>query len=77
MALTLALTLALTGSLALGACGSDSATGTKATAGSGTGSGADCFDGTLKAEGSSAQKNAIEAARERPSTTTRRAPGRV
>lgn len=62
MALTLALTLALTGSLALGACGSDSATGTKATAGSGTGSGADCFDGTLKAEGSSAQKNAIEAA---------------
>lgn len=54
-----ALTLALAGSLAVGACGSDS---TPTTTSSGSASGAECFDGTLKAEGSSAQKNAIEAA---------------
>ena len=51
--------VAMTGALALGACGSD-ATKT-ATAGTGTAA-SDCPTGTLKAEGSSAQKNAIEAA---------------
>ncbi len=44
----------------LGACGSDNTTGAS-TASGGTTS-ADCPTGTLKAEGSSAQKNAIEAA---------------
>lgn len=45
---------------ALGACGSDN-TGTGSAAAS-PGTSADCPTGTLKAEGSSAQKNAIEAA---------------
>ncbi|HOI03485.1 MAG TPA: substrate-binding domain-containing protein, partial [Dermatophilaceae bacterium] len=51
--------VAMSGALALGACGSDATkTGTAAT---GTAA-SDCPTGTLKAEGSSAQKNAIEAA---------------
>ncbi|MFW5473714.1 phosphate ABC transporter substrate-binding protein PstS [Knoellia sp. CPCC 206450] len=56
--------LALVGSIALTACGSDntggtdSASGAEGTASSSTSS--DCFDGTLSAEGSSAQKNAFE-----------------
>jgi phosphate transport system substrate-binding protein len=49
--------VAMSGALALGACGSDATkTGTAAT---GTAA-SDCPTGTLKAEGSSAQKNAIE-----------------
>ena len=52
---------ALVGLLALTACGSDANT-TPASGGSGSGSGADCPTGTVKAEGSSAQKNAIESA---------------
>jgi len=62
-------TLALVGALGLAACGSDANTpttaGSSAAAASSGGSAApavDCPDGTLKAEGSSAQKNAIEAA---------------
>lgn len=59
--------VALTGALALSACGSDNNTG---NAGAGAGSGAtggssasaDCFTGTLGGEGSTAQKTAIEAA---------------
>ncbi|GIL37260.1 MULTISPECIES: phosphate ABC transporter substrate-binding protein PstS [Phycicoccus] len=59
--------LALVGSIALAGCGSDNNSGTGATAGSGSSSAAssasaDCFDGTLNAEGSSAQKNAFEEA---------------
>ncbi len=57
--------LALTGALALSACGSDSnTTGTSATTGgtAGGAAAADCPTGTLRAEGSSAQKNAIESA---------------
>ena len=63
--------VALTGALALSACGSDNNTG-NAGAGAGAGAGATsgstsaaagaCFTGTLKGEGSSAQKNAIESA---------------
>jgi len=65
--------VALAGALALGACGSDNNTGNagnpgaggaggSATGGSGgTAASGDCFSGTLSAEGSSAQKNAIEA----------------
>ncbi|KGN34316.1 phosphate ABC transporter substrate-binding protein [Knoellia sinensis KCTC 19936] len=55
--------LALVGSIALTACGSDNNTGTNAEAGGNTASATaneDCFDGTLNVEGSSAQKNAIE-----------------
>ena len=56
--------LALVGSIALAGCGSDNNTGTDgAAAAEGTASSsasADCFDGTLNAEGSSAQKNAFE-----------------
>lgn len=58
--------LALVGSLALTACGSDN-TGASSSAGDSTGgasggasASAECFDGTLSAEGSSAQKNAFE-----------------
>ncbi len=51
-------TVALTASLALTACGSD---GTTSQSSSGS-SAADCPAGTVKAEGSSAQKNAIESA---------------
>ena len=54
--------LALVGSIALTACGSDNTSGDPAAAdSSGSASaGAECFDGTLSAEGSSAQKNAFE-----------------
>ena len=53
--------LALVGSIALAGCGSDS-TGDPASSSDTTASAAagDCFDGTLNAEGSSAQKNAFE-----------------
>ena len=61
--------VALTGALALSACGSNNNTaanpgagaGAGATSGSTSAAGA-CFTGTLKGEGSSAQKNAIESA---------------
>ena len=55
--------LALVGSIALAGCGSDNNTGS-ASSSSATGSAAsaDCFEGTLNAEGSSAQKNAFEEA---------------
>lgn len=56
--------LALVGALALGACGSNdnkAATG-GGSSGSAAASVADCQKGTLKGEGSSAQKNAIELA---------------
>ncbi len=57
--------LALTSALALSACGSDNnsagAAGGAGKPAGGTAS-ADCFSGTLNAEGSTAQKNAIEAA---------------
>ncbi|MGL4172934.1 MAG: phosphate ABC transporter substrate-binding protein PstS [Actinomycetota bacterium] len=49
----------LAGVLALTACGSDDNTGGTST-GSGNTTNADCPSGTLNAEGSSAQKNAIE-----------------
>ncbi|MDT0213080.1 phosphate ABC transporter substrate-binding protein PstS [Rothia sp. ARF10] len=56
--------LALVGSIALTACGSDNTGGTDSASGAeGTATSsasADCFDGTLSAEGSSAQKNAFE-----------------
>jgi phosphate transport system substrate-binding protein len=56
--------LALVGSIALAGCGSDNNTGTAggetAAAATGAASAEDCFDGTLNAEGSSAQKNAFE-----------------
>ena len=55
--------VALVGALALTACGSDNTVATQpgATAsGSATTAAADCGTGELKAEGSSAQKNAIE-----------------
>jgi phosphate transport system substrate-binding protein len=48
--------VALVGALALTGCGSDNNTGTSAAGGS------DCKSGTLNAEGSSAQKNAIDEA---------------
>jgi phosphate transport system substrate-binding protein len=48
----------LVGALALTACGSDNTT----KAGSGSSAAGDCPSGTLNAEGSSAQKNAIEEA---------------
>jgi len=54
-----AIALAMTGALALGACGSDANKTTTGSAGAAT---TDCPTGTLKAEGSSAQKAAIEAA---------------
>lgn len=57
--------LALVGSIALAGCGSDNNTGgTTSLSGSSattdTASAEDCFEGTLNAEGSSAQKNAFE-----------------
>lgn len=61
-------TLALVGTLSLAACGSDPQTGAGSTSSDGasgsTSSAAagDCGTGTLNAEGSSAQKNAIEEA---------------
>ena len=59
--------VALSGALALSACGSDnnsSSTGaaTGGSTGAASSSAADCFSGTLNGEGSTAQKNAIEAA---------------
>ena len=59
--------VALVGALALTACGSDATTsGTATSTGSGssssTAAASDCGTGDLKAEGSSAQKNAIEEA---------------
>lgn len=56
---------ALVSSLALTACGSDDNTSGSASASdssSASAAAADCFTGTLNAEGSSAQKNAIEEA---------------
>jgi phosphate transport system substrate-binding protein len=53
---------ALVGSIALAGCGSDN-TGESTSSGSSSSSASaagDCFDGTLNAEGSSAQKNAFE-----------------
>ena len=49
--------VALVGALALTGCGSDNNTGTSASGGS-----SDCGSGTLNAEGSTAQKNAIDEA---------------
>ena len=57
--------IAISGVLALSACGSDSTSGSGSAAGgstAGASSAADCFSGTLNGEGSTAQKNAIEAA---------------
>lgn len=57
--------VAMVGALALTACGSDDTTPggtTSPTAGGTTAAAADCGTGELKAEGSSAQKNAIEQA---------------
>lgn len=53
----------LAATVTLSACGSDNTTGsTAASTGKTVGSQANCAPGTLRAEGSSAQKNAIEAA---------------
>ena len=56
-------TLALVGSIALAGCGSDNnaSTGSGSTSSASAASGG-CFEGTLDAEGSSAQKNAFEEA---------------
>ncbi|WP_392544156.1 phosphate ABC transporter substrate-binding protein PstS [Oryzobacter telluris] len=56
--------LALVGSIALAGCGSDNNTGTGASGSSSASASTagDCFEGTLNAEGSSAQKNAFEEA---------------
>jgi phosphate transport system substrate-binding protein len=56
--------IALVGSIALAGCGSDNNTagGTTTSAAGASSAAADCFDGTLNAEGSSAQKNAFEEA---------------
>ncbi|HEU5144351.1 MAG TPA: phosphate ABC transporter substrate-binding protein PstS [Dermatophilaceae bacterium] len=51
--------IALTGALALSACASENPTTPGSTGGTGSAAAADCFSGDLKAEGSSAQKNAI------------------
>ena len=58
--------VALTGALALSACGSDnnsggaSGSGAAASTGGSSAAAANCFSGTLSGEGSTAQKNAIE-----------------
>jgi len=55
--------LALVGSIALAGCGSDDNTGSgSSSSATGSAASADCFEGTLNAEGSSAQKNAFEEA---------------
>ena len=54
--------MALVGTLALSACGSDNNVTATPGASNGTTNAADCPKGTLSAEGSSAQKNAIEQA---------------
>jgi phosphate transport system substrate-binding protein len=60
--LTTATGVALVGTLALTACGSNNNTTAPSGKSSATTSAADCATGTLNAEGSSAQKNAIEQA---------------
>lgn len=57
-------TLALVGTLSLAACGSDPQTGSSSSSSSSSSdsAAAECGTGTLNAEGSSAQKNAIEEA---------------
>jgi phosphate transport system substrate-binding protein len=61
-------TVALAGSIALAGCGSDNTNANSSSTPSGSASGStggaapECFSGTLNAEGSSAQKNAIEQA---------------
>lgn len=55
-------TLALTGALALAACGGQEANKASTGAGGGASVAGDCFTGNLTGEGSSAQKNAIEVA---------------
>jgi phosphate transport system substrate-binding protein len=57
--------IALSGALALSACASENTSNTTPAGNgtsAGTASGANCFSGDLKAEGSSAQKNAIDEA---------------
>ncbi len=55
--------LALVGSIALAGCGSDdNAAASSGSTAAGSAASADCFEGTLNAEGSSAQKNAFEEA---------------
>jgi len=55
--------VAIVGALALSACGSDNtSTGGSGSTGSATAAAGDCFSGQLDAEGSTAQKNAIEQA---------------
>jgi len=54
--------VALVGTLALSACGSDNNATATPGAGNGAANKADCATGTLNGEGSSAQKNAIEQA---------------
>ncbi|MEO8518690.1 MAG: phosphate ABC transporter substrate-binding protein PstS [Dermatophilaceae bacterium] len=54
--------VALVGTLALSACGSDNNATVTPGAGNGTTAAVDCATGTVSAEGSSAQKNAIEQA---------------
>ena len=58
--------VAIVGALALSACGSDNTStggsGSGSSAGSTAAANADCFSGQLNAEGSTAQKNAIEQA---------------
>ena len=57
--------MAVVGALALSACGSDNnspGAGSAGSASGGSSASADCAKGTLNAEGSSAQKNAIEEA---------------
>ena len=54
--------ITLAGSLALSACGSDNNTDTSGGTGAAAAGAAECAEGTLNAEGSSAQKNAIEEA---------------
>jgi len=60
--LTTATGVALVGTLALTACGSNNNTTASSGKSSATTNAADCVTGTLNAEGSSAQKNAIEQA---------------
>lgn len=54
--------IALTGALALSACASENPGNTPAAGGNSSAANGDCFEGDLKAEGSSAQKNAIDEA---------------
>lgn len=54
--------IALSGALALSACASENPAPADSATGAGTAAASDCFSGDLKAEGSSAQKNAIDEA---------------